>query len=356
MALRVDDVDLVRDRALVERFQEGDGAAFETLYRRYFPRLKRFCQKRLGDPHDAEEIAQETFTRALRALPSLDGERRFYPWMTVIAARLCVDAHRRRGRSEPTAEVDLGAVDGGQDRIVDAADRVVLAAALTRLAPRYREVLDLRERRNWSYQQIAAHYGVTLGTVEALLFRARKSLRREFLAVNRGEHSWAAVPVLGLLARPLASLRARLEVWSSAFPPLAGPAFAMAVAVAATGVTVASGDRLDPPAQPREAPLHLEAIVPEEPAVAAPSVGAPTKVTQKRGPAAAAPAPGSTQTEAPALPLEITSAADADQHGANTAYAVGIEGVATVYIEDPAAVVAAVAAGRSDSVEPGDSR
>lgn len=187
MALRVDDVDLVRDRALVQRFQEGDGAAFETLYRRYFPRLKRFCQKRLRDPLDAEDVAQEAFTRALRALPSFAGDRRFYPWMTVIAGRLCVDVHRRRLRANPTADVDLGATDGGQERIVDAADVVVLSSALGRLAPRHREVLDLRERRDWSYQQIADHYGVTLGTVEALLFRARNALRREFLAAAGGE-------------------------------------------------------------------------------------------------------------------------------------------------------------------------
>src|SRR5688500_7875643 len=145
LALRIDDVDLQRDRRLVERFQEGDHTAFDTLYRRYFARLQRFCLKRVGDPHEAEEIAQEAFTRALRALPDLAGERRFYPWMTVIAGRLCVDHHRRRGRSEPTATVELGSVDGGQDAIVEQADFALLGRALERLAPRHREVLGFRE-------------------------------------------------------------------------------------------------------------------------------------------------------------------------------------------------------------------
>jgi len=183
LALRIDDVDLQRDRMLVERFQEGDDTAFETLYRRYFARLQRFCLKRVGDPHEAEEIAQEAFTRAYRALPGLAGERRFYPWMTVIAGRLCVDHHRRRGRTEPTAVVDLGVVDGGQEAIVEQADFALLTTALDRLAPRHREVLDMREKRGWTYQQIADHYEVPIGTVEALLFRARKALKREFLAV-----------------------------------------------------------------------------------------------------------------------------------------------------------------------------
>jgi RNA polymerase sigma-70 factor (ECF subfamily) len=236
MALRVDDVDLVRDRALVERFQEGDPAAFETLYKRYFDRLTRFCQKRVGDRHEAEEIAQEAFTRALRALPTFEGERRFYPWMTVIAGRLCVDTHRRRGRSEPTAAPDLGVIEGGQEQIVDAVDIAILAQALGRLAPRHREVLDLREQQSWSYQQIADHYEVTLGTVEALLFRARKALRREYLAVVGDERSWAALPVVGLLLRRLGSWRARFQAWLGALPGVSAPAV-MVAAIAVTAVT-----------------------------------------------------------------------------------------------------------------------
>ncbi|MBV8159475.1 MAG: RNA polymerase subunit sigma-24, partial [Acidimicrobiia bacterium] len=68
MALRADDVDIDRDAALVERFQEGDEAAFADLYQRYFGRPRRYCQRRLGDPHDAEEAAQEALIKAYRAL------------------------------------------------------------------------------------------------------------------------------------------------------------------------------------------------------------------------------------------------------------------------------------------------
>lgn len=353
MALRVDDVDLVHDRALVERFQEGDAGAFETLYRRYFPRLTRFCQRRVGDPHEAEEIAQEAFTRALGALPAFEGERRFYPWMTVIAGRLCVDAHRRRGRAKPTAEVDLGAVDGGQERVVDAADAVVLTHALERLAPRHREVLDLRERRSWSYQQIADHYGVTLGTVEALLFRARKALRREFLAATGGEARWAAVPVLGLLARPMASLRARLEMWFSALPPLAGPAFSVAVAVAATAASVAANDRPDASTPARQAPLQLQAELPT-PEVRAATPTLPAKAaTAQVAPAAA---PAAAERAARASAVAITSAHDADRRGAEKPTALEVDGVAAVYISDPADAAAEAAAGARTLIQQGVSK
>ena len=241
MALRVDDVDLVRDRALVERFQEGDPAAFDTLYTRYFARLVRFCQKRVGDPHEAEEIAQEAFTKALRALPSFEGERRFYPWMTVIAGRLCVDAHRRRGRTEPSSSVDLGVIEGGQEKIVDLVDIEILRTAMSELAPRHREVLDLRELQGWSYQQIAEHYDVTLGTVEALLFRARKALKREFMAVVGGDRNWAAVPVFGGVLAKGAAFKAKVQAWLSAsLPAVSGPGVAAAV-FAVTAVTGAVG-------------------------------------------------------------------------------------------------------------------
>src|SRR5438477_4866475 len=94
MAVRADDVDLIRDRSLVELCQAGDEAAFGDLYVRYYQRLLRFCIRRVGNVHEAEEITQEAFARAFTAMPRFAGERRFYPWLTVIAARLCIDSHR----------------------------------------------------------------------------------------------------------------------------------------------------------------------------------------------------------------------------------------------------------------------
>jgi RNA polymerase sigma factor (sigma-70 family) len=205
VAIRVDDVDLTRDRVLVERFQAGDTEAFDELYRRYRSRLERFCLKRLGDHHAAEEVAQEAFTRALTAMPQLDGERRFYPWVSVIAARLCIDHYRRLARTELAPALEDGRVDGGQEAIVAAVDTDMVCEALDRLGPRHREVLDLREMQGLSYQAIADHYGVSIGTVEGLLFRARRALRREFQAVGGGR--LASIPVVGWLIRSAAKVR-----------------------------------------------------------------------------------------------------------------------------------------------------
>ena len=246
MALRADDVDLGRDRDLVARFQNGDPEAFDDLYRRYFDRLHRFCLKRVGDPHDAEEVAQEAFVRALRAMPNLDGERRFYPWLTVIAARLCVDTHRRRSKVEASDVIDLGTVEGGQeDRLLAEDDRRLMGLALARLGPRHREVLALREEQGWSYQRIADHLEVSLGTVEALLFRARKALRREFDVVSGHQGRWVGLPVLGWAARRLHELRLRVEEMAgAALPALSSNALAAAVVVSSAAVAVgfAGGD------------------------------------------------------------------------------------------------------------------
>ena len=105
---RDDDVDLARDRVLVTRAQEGDRAAFDDLYLRYYRRLYRFGLRRLHDTHEAEDVAQEAFARAWRALPAFAGDRRFYPWLSVIASHRCTDVLRRRNRSTPVAEFHQG--------------------------------------------------------------------------------------------------------------------------------------------------------------------------------------------------------------------------------------------------------
>jgi len=298
MALRVDDVDLTRDRALVERYQAGDGAAFDELYRRYYQRLERFCRKRVGDSHEAEEVAQEAFVRALTALPRLEGERRFYPWVSVIAARLCVDTHRRRSRTTPSDEVDTGVVDGGQDGIIEAVDVDLLHQAMENLGPRHREVLELRENEGWSYQRIAEHYDVSLGTVEALLFRARKALKREFLKVAGGEKPGflAGLPVVGWLGRRVAAWRDRIEaITGPNMAPLAAKvSMAMMVGSAAVFVGAHSGASHTPAPQVRTvAPANAVTAAPAtagDPAAAAVEA-APVTTTAAPGPHPAAAAP-----------------------------------------------------------------
>lgn len=287
-------VDLDRDRALVLRYQDGDEAAFDELYRRYFPRLCLYCRRRVHDRHVAEELAQEAFLRALRAMPNFAGERRFYPWMTVIAQRLCIDHHRRSSRVEPTSDIDLGTVEADHGALFAEVDQSMLEEAMRRVAPRHREVLELRERDGWTYLQIAAHLDVPVTTVEALLHRARKALRREFLAVASGTRL-AGLPVIGSLFTAVARARARLAAGpgggTGAAAQLAPAAFA-GIAVIGLALVPPGGDtthtQTDAPLPRRAAivaaPLSQPAPAPGDPltlSAAEPPVHGATRATPK---------------------------------------------------------------------------
>jgi RNA polymerase sigma-70 factor (ECF subfamily) len=194
-----DDVDLDRDRALVERCQAGDSAAFGNLYARYYERLLRFCLRRLNDRHEAEDAAQEAFARAWKALPRFAGERRFYPWLTVIAGNICTDMLRRRSRSTP---VGVGYAETSDEVILAAVDGELVNKALDRLSVRHRHVLAMREGSGWTYQQIADHEGVEIGTIETLLWRARQALKREFTVLSESKGALAGFLVgTGALVR-----------------------------------------------------------------------------------------------------------------------------------------------------------
>lgn len=190
------------------RAQGGDRSAFDDLYLRYYRRLYRFCLRRLHDAHEAEDVAQEAFARAWRALPTFGGDRRFYPWLSVIASHLCTDVLRRRNRSTPVAEFHQSNVasteDGGEELMIAAVDSDLVARAFTRLSDRHQRILNLREGSGWSYQRIADHEGVGITAVETLLWRARQALKREFASLAGAESRMAAW--LGGLVS-LASLR-----------------------------------------------------------------------------------------------------------------------------------------------------
>jgi RNA polymerase sigma-70 factor (ECF subfamily) len=264
MALRADDVDLGRDRDLVARFQNGDPQAFDDLYRRYFGRLHRYCQRHTRDSHEAEEVAQEAFVKALRSMHTLEGERRFYPWMTVIAKRITIDRHRKHSRVELTDEPDLGSVDPDVDHLFAAVDAAHIRAAMDNLGPRHREVLVLREAQGMSYAEIADHLDVPVTTVEALLHRARKALRREFAAVGGDRRGLWGLPLFGWLSTRVADVRTRLgdrwiEIGAVAAPIAVGAATAAVVLVPSP-----DADRSVVDASAATTPASAESTVPVE--------------------------------------------------------------------------------------------
>jgi RNA polymerase sigma-70 factor (ECF subfamily) len=246
-----DDVDLDRDRALVERCQAGDSAAFGNLYARYYERLLRFCMRRLNDRHEAEDAAQEAFARAWKALPNFAGERRFYPWLTVIAGNICTDMLRRRSRSTPTDDVELGShqpfggsgAETSEELVLASVDGELVNRALGRLSTRHRHVLAMREGSGWTYQQIADHEGVEIGTIETLLWRARQALKREFtvLSESKGAMAGFLVATGAFFKRGIFRAANKAAVWQSSSGSASTGGFRNAVAgVAVTSAAVAA--------------------------------------------------------------------------------------------------------------------
>jgi RNA polymerase sigma-70 factor, ECF subfamily len=241
------EVDIDRDRLLVERAQAGDNTAFDSLYSFYAARLERYCLQRLRDPHEAQDVAQETFLRAWRALPNFGGDRRFYPWLSVIASNLCTDALRRRQRFGPIPvaepeERNMGFVRSTEDSVVASADIDLATEALSHLSARHRRVLELRERSGLTYQQIADKEGLRITTVETLIWRARQAFKREFLELTGSEGAMVGILGAGALARALRRFVRMPKAMGAKFVALGPSGIAAGVggAVATGAIVVAS--------------------------------------------------------------------------------------------------------------------
>lgn len=238
MVLGVDDLEFNRDRPLVERVQLGDEGAFEELYRLHYERLYRYCLYRLGESHEAQDVVQEAFARAWMHAPRIQGDLRFYPWLRTIAGNLCTDVGRRRARVQPAPSPDPGAVEGGQERIVESVDIALLEQAMSRLPERHRRVLELRESDGLSYEQLAERTGTSVGTVESLLWRARQGLKRQFAVVS-GESILAGLPIIGWAIRRAHVLHAKVAARLAASNPNYINALGGAVGSVAIGSVVA---------------------------------------------------------------------------------------------------------------------
>jgi RNA polymerase sigma-70 factor (ECF subfamily) len=217
-------------REVVQRAQGGDGGAFAALYAHYHGPIRDYLHRLFGDPHDAEEFAQDTFLKAYRALPATSADLTVGAWLYRIATNVALDAFRHRAlvRWEPFdrafASVQgrgrrRGAGEGGSGprgpwtawahphggKLVDrdrcqnpepaALDRELAAhvrAVLDALPPRNRICLELRVCHDLTYVEIGEILGATRASVKSLLFRSRAEFRRIWAARETRERAHAA--------------------------------------------------------------------------------------------------------------------------------------------------------------------
>ena len=184
------------DRALVARLLAGDDNAFRSFFDEYFDRLYRFALSRTSGRADvAEEAAQRTLCRAVRALSQSRGEASLFTWLAQICRNELADlveAERRDARRQHSYDASERARQLAENVASDeaapveqvqvAAAAVILGRVLDALPGRYGDILEWKYLQGWSVQQIAAELGSSFEAAQSSLARARLSLRAALVA------------------------------------------------------------------------------------------------------------------------------------------------------------------------------
>ncbi len=180
------------DALLVERVKRGESRAFELLVIKYQRRIERLIGRMVRDPHHVQDIAQETFIRAYRAMPSFRGDSAFYTWLYRIAVNTAKKALVDMRRDPVIGESALYSGDDGEEpsrpeavlsdgETPDAvlASKEIAAAvneAVDNLSEDLRQAVTLREIEGLSYEEIAEVMNCPIGTVRSRIFRAREAI------------------------------------------------------------------------------------------------------------------------------------------------------------------------------------
>ncbi len=194
------------DRDLVERARQGDVRAFEMLVVKYRRRIERLIGRMVRDTDLVQDVAQETFIRAYRAMPQFRGDSAFYTWLYRIAVNTAkkalvelkrdplVTESARGGRDDDdeTSRVENELSDGETPEALLASKEIAATvnAAIDALSDDLRQAVTLREIEGLSYEEIADVMNCPIGTVRSRIFRAREAIAiklRPLLGTKEGE-------------------------------------------------------------------------------------------------------------------------------------------------------------------------
>jgi RNA polymerase sigma-70 factor (ECF subfamily) len=176
------------DNALVERVQKGDRRAFDLLVRKYQQKIIAVFSRYFNDWSECQDVAQESFIRAYRAMANFRGDSQFYTWMYKIAINTAKNYLVSQGRRPPTDDIaidDAVLLDGGT-RLKERAtpERELLRQEIERtvfdtveaLPEDLKTAITLREVDGLSYEEIAEKMNCPIGTVRSRIFRARDAI------------------------------------------------------------------------------------------------------------------------------------------------------------------------------------
>ena len=177
------------DRQLVTRAQQGDQQAFNLLVVKYQRKLSRLLSRFIRDQGEVEDVTQEAFIKAYRALPAFRGDSAFYTWLYRIGINTAKNYLMAMGRRAPTstevgAEEAEGFEEGEQLRDINTPESVLLSneiaetvnSTIEQLPEELRRAIQMREIEGMSYEDIAQAMDCPIGTVRSRIFRAREAI------------------------------------------------------------------------------------------------------------------------------------------------------------------------------------
>lgn len=178
---------MMEEKDLICRAARGDAEAFRQLVEAYQTPAYRLAARMCG-PDSAEDVTQEAFLAAWRALPEFRGDCRFSTWLYRLVSNAAIDCLRREKKHRDTGDVDdLELPDGDpspQEQAERSDTRDAVRRALDRLSPEHRQVLLLRFMQELDYGEIARALNVSEGTVKSRINRAKSKLREVLAAGN----------------------------------------------------------------------------------------------------------------------------------------------------------------------------
>jgi len=176
------------DQQLVARVQKGDTRAFDLLVLKYQHRIFGLVSRYIRDADEVQDVAQEAFIKAYRALPNFRGESAFYTWLYRIAINTAKNYLVARSRRPPGTDVELDDAEylenGGSLRDIESPENLLFGAELKSVVDRaigalpedLRTAITLREFDGLSYEDIADIMDCPVGTVRSRIFRAREAI------------------------------------------------------------------------------------------------------------------------------------------------------------------------------------
>lgn len=178
------------DKQLVERVQKGDKRAFDLLVLKYQHKLFSIIGRYIRDQSEVQDVAQEAFIKAYRALPNFRGDSAFYTWLYRIAINTAKNYLVSRSRRPPLTDVAVEDAEfyTGADLLRDVASpeatlqcqelEAMVSVAIRELPEDLRTAVTLREMEGMSYEDIATIMDCPVGTVRSRIFRAREAIEK----------------------------------------------------------------------------------------------------------------------------------------------------------------------------------